>query len=111
MWSLFALSWHFFHEKWHVFKDASTAFRFPGMVMGGLALYVTNRLRWLEANCGATRVVELAEVLDAPGALDAPPAVERLPGPLRCLCTTALERARARTAAASALHPPGPGAV
>jgi 4-amino-4-deoxy-L-arabinose transferase-like glycosyltransferase len=39
--SLFALSWHFFHEKWHVFKDASTAFRFPGMVMGGLALYVT----------------------------------------------------------------------
>ena len=39
--SLFALSWHFFHEKWHVFKDASTAFRFPGMVMGGLALYIT----------------------------------------------------------------------
>ncbi len=39
--SLFALSWHFFYEKWHWFKDASTAFRFPGMVMGGLSLYVT----------------------------------------------------------------------
>ncbi len=39
--SLFALSWQYFHEKWHLFDDASTAFRFPGMVMGGLALWVT----------------------------------------------------------------------
>jgi 4-amino-4-deoxy-L-arabinose transferase-like glycosyltransferase len=39
--SLFALSWHFLHEKWHVFSDASTAFRFPGMVMMGVAIYVT----------------------------------------------------------------------
>ena len=66
----------------------------------GLALYLTNHLRWLEANYGATRVVGLAEVLDGPVALDVPPAVERLPEPLRSLCTTARERARARTAAA-----------
>jgi hypothetical protein len=39
--SLFGLSWEFFHEKWHVFSDASTAFRFPGMVWAGIALWVT----------------------------------------------------------------------
>lgn len=39
--SLFALSWMFLHEKHHVFTDASTAFRFPGMLMSGLAVYVT----------------------------------------------------------------------
>ena len=39
--SLFALSWMLLHEKFSVFGDASTAFRFPGMVMGGLALWVT----------------------------------------------------------------------
>ncbi|HQY62623.1 MAG TPA: hypothetical protein PK141_14595, partial [Polyangiaceae bacterium] len=39
--SLFALSWMVLHEKWKVFADASTAFRFPGMVMMGLAVYVT----------------------------------------------------------------------
>ena len=39
--SLFAFSWMLFHEKWHVFSDASTAFRFPGMLMMGLALWVT----------------------------------------------------------------------
>lgn len=39
--SLFALSWQYLHEKNHVFEDASTAFRFPAMVMGGVALYVT----------------------------------------------------------------------
>jgi 4-amino-4-deoxy-L-arabinose transferase-like glycosyltransferase len=39
--SLFALSWEYLHEKWHVFQDASTAFRFPAIVFGGLALYVT----------------------------------------------------------------------
>jgi 4-amino-4-deoxy-L-arabinose transferase-like glycosyltransferase len=38
--SLFALSWMFFHEKWKIFEDASTAFRFPGMVMGGIALWL-----------------------------------------------------------------------
>jgi hypothetical protein len=39
--SLFALSWNYLHEKNHVFADASTAFRFPGMVMMGVAIYVT----------------------------------------------------------------------
>ncbi len=38
--SLFALSWMFLHEKWKVFDDASTAFRFPGMVMAGLAIWL-----------------------------------------------------------------------
>jgi hypothetical protein len=39
--SLFALSWMFLHEKWKIFADASTAFRFPGMLSAGLAIYVT----------------------------------------------------------------------
>lgn len=39
--SLFALSHLFFHDKWRVFHDGSTAFRFPGMLMMGLALWVT----------------------------------------------------------------------
>lgn len=39
--SLFGLSWEYLHEKAHVFPDASTAFRFPGMVMAGVALWVT----------------------------------------------------------------------
>lgn len=39
--SLFALSWMFFHEKWKVFADASTSFRFPGMLMAGVAIWVT----------------------------------------------------------------------
>ncbi len=39
--ALFAFSWHFFHEKWKVFDDASTAFRFPGMAMSGVAIWVT----------------------------------------------------------------------
>ncbi len=39
--SLFALSWLFFHEKIKLFADASNAFRFPGMCMGGLAVWVT----------------------------------------------------------------------
>ena len=38
--SLFSLSWMFLHEKWKVFADASTAFRFPGMVMGGIGLWL-----------------------------------------------------------------------
>ena len=39
--SLFALSFMYLHEKWKLIDDASTAFRFPGMVMGGIALWVT----------------------------------------------------------------------
>lgn len=39
--SLFAISHMLFHEKWKIFSDASTAFRFPGMLMMGLALWVT----------------------------------------------------------------------
>ncbi len=39
--SLFALSWMFLHEKWRLFQDASTAFRFPAMLMAGMSLYVT----------------------------------------------------------------------
>lgn len=39
--SLFAISWMLFHRKWHVFADASTAFRFPGMLMSGMSLWVT----------------------------------------------------------------------
>ena len=38
--SLFGLSFTFFHEKLHVFADASDAFRLPGMLMGGLCLWV-----------------------------------------------------------------------
>jgi hypothetical protein len=39
--SLFGLSWEYLHEKSHVFAEASTAFRFPGMVWAGLAIWVT----------------------------------------------------------------------
>ncbi len=39
--SLFALSWMLFHERIKLFSDASTAFRLPGMLMGGLSLWVT----------------------------------------------------------------------
>ena len=39
--SLFAISHTLFHEKWKLFEDDSTAFRFPGMLMMGLALWVT----------------------------------------------------------------------
>ena len=38
--TLFGASWLLFHEKWHVFADASTAFRLPGMAMGGLCLWI-----------------------------------------------------------------------
>ena len=38
--SLFGISWDFLHEKLHLFKDASDAFRLPGMMMGGLCLWV-----------------------------------------------------------------------
>jgi len=39
--SLFALSHHFLWEKWKIFQDQSTAFRFPGMLSMGLALWIT----------------------------------------------------------------------
>jgi 4-amino-4-deoxy-L-arabinose transferase-like glycosyltransferase len=39
--SLFAISHTLFHDKWKIFADDSTAFRFPGMMMMGLALWVT----------------------------------------------------------------------
>lgn len=39
--SSFALSHYFFFEKWKIFSDQSTAFRFPGMLMMGLALWIT----------------------------------------------------------------------
>jgi 4-amino-4-deoxy-L-arabinose transferase-like glycosyltransferase len=39
--SLFALSFLFLHEKHAVFADASTAFRFPAIVLAGVALWVT----------------------------------------------------------------------
>ena len=39
--SLFALSHHFFFEKWHIFQDQSTAYRFPGMLSMGLAIWIT----------------------------------------------------------------------
>jgi 4-amino-4-deoxy-L-arabinose transferase-like glycosyltransferase len=38
---LFGLSYAFLHERHHIFTDGSTAFRFPGMCMGGLTLWVT----------------------------------------------------------------------
>ena len=39
--SLFALSWMFLDDKYKLFADASTAFRFPAMVMSGIAIWVT----------------------------------------------------------------------
>ncbi|MCL2724568.1 MAG: glycosyltransferase family 39 protein [Polyangiaceae bacterium] len=39
--SLFAISHMLFYEKWKIFADESTAFRFPGMLMMGLTIYVT----------------------------------------------------------------------
>lgn len=39
--SLFAISWALFNQKWHLFAQPSMAFRFPGMLLGGVALWVT----------------------------------------------------------------------
>jgi 4-amino-4-deoxy-L-arabinose transferase-like glycosyltransferase len=39
--SFFAISHMVFHDKWKIFEDDSTAFRFPGMMMMGLAIWVT----------------------------------------------------------------------
>ena len=38
---LFAWSHMVFHEKWKIFDDQSTAFRFPGMVSMGVAIWIT----------------------------------------------------------------------
>jgi 4-amino-4-deoxy-L-arabinose transferase-like glycosyltransferase len=38
--SLFALSWMGLHNGWRVFEDASTAFRFPAMVLAGVCLWI-----------------------------------------------------------------------
>jgi 4-amino-4-deoxy-L-arabinose transferase-like glycosyltransferase len=40
--SLFALSFVFLHEKWKVVEQASLAYRLPGMLMGGGALWLTH---------------------------------------------------------------------
>ncbi len=39
--SLFGISWFALHEKWHVFADASTAYRFPAIVMAGMTVWIT----------------------------------------------------------------------
>lgn len=39
--SLFGLSWLFLHEKWHLIAQKSLAFRLPGMILGGLGLWLT----------------------------------------------------------------------
>ena len=39
--TLFGVSWWFLHEQAHIFKDASTAFRLPGMASASLAIWVT----------------------------------------------------------------------
>jgi len=39
--STFALSFLYLHEKWKLIHDASQAFRLPGMLFAGLAVYVT----------------------------------------------------------------------
>ena len=39
--SAFALSHYFFYEKWHLFQDQSTAYRLPGMLSMGLAIWIT----------------------------------------------------------------------
>ena len=33
--TLFGVSWLFLHEKWRLLADASTAYRFPAMVLAG----------------------------------------------------------------------------
>jgi hypothetical protein len=39
--SLFGLSWEYLHEKHRIFAEASTAFRFPGMVWAAIAIWLT----------------------------------------------------------------------
>jgi hypothetical protein len=74
----------------------------------GLAVYITNRLRSLEANYDAPGLVDLAEVLGETAGLRLPAAVAQLPENLAALCSRALERAERRTAA-RARQVAGPG--
>jgi hypothetical protein len=39
--TLFGVSHYLFFEKWHFFRDASTAYRLPGMASAGMAIWVT----------------------------------------------------------------------
>ena len=39
--SLFGLSWLFLHERWHWIASEGLSFRFPGMVMGALGVWLT----------------------------------------------------------------------
>jgi 4-amino-4-deoxy-L-arabinose transferase-like glycosyltransferase len=39
--TLSGASWWLFHETWRVFGDASTAYRFPAMIVAGAALWTT----------------------------------------------------------------------
>ena len=39
--TLFGISWWLLHEQWHLVKDASTAFRIPGMLSMSVALWTT----------------------------------------------------------------------
>jgi 4-amino-4-deoxy-L-arabinose transferase-like glycosyltransferase len=41
--SLFALSHRYLHQKWGLFAEGGTAFRFPGMVLSGMAVAVLYR--------------------------------------------------------------------
>ncbi len=66
----------------------------------GLAVYMTNRLRSLETRHAGSWLVDLEDVVGgAPMILQLPSAVNELPEHLREVCTSALETARARTAA------------
>jgi len=38
--SLFALSHYYFFDRWHTFQDQSTAYRLPGMLMAGFAIWI-----------------------------------------------------------------------
>ncbi len=56
--SLFALSHKMLHVEWKVFEEAGTAYRFPGMVLSGMAVTVTHL--W-----GARAIGRLAGVVAA----------------------------------------------
>jgi 4-amino-4-deoxy-L-arabinose transferase-like glycosyltransferase len=60
--SLFGLSWLFLHQKWHILRSESLAFRLPGMLMGGLGLWITWLFGWraFGARVGLVAAVLLA---------------------------------------------------
>ncbi len=39
--SLFGISWLFLHQRWHWISQESLSFRLPGMIMGGIGLWLT----------------------------------------------------------------------